>query len=88
MRFRILPMIFLVACVWVCIEIYTQGTERAFGGALARIGVSGAPHAESTLARIRASATGARDRQLDRIERQLQDGPVGLRDRSADLRED
>ncbi len=84
---RILSLLFLVAGVWTAIEIYTHGTAGAFGGALARLGVGGS-HVESTLARVRGSATGARDRQLDRLERQLGEGSVGLQDRSADILED
>ena len=85
---RILALVFLVAGVWIAIEIYTHGTDRAFGGALAGLGLAGGSHAESTLARVRGSATGARDRQLDRLERQLGEGSVGLQDRSADILED
>ena len=88
MGLRILSLLFLMACVWVGVEIYTQGTDRAFGGALAGLGPGGRSPAESTLARVRESATGARDRQLQRIERQLGDGSVGLQDRSADILED
>ena len=85
---RILSLLFLVAGVWTAIEIYTHGTAGAFGGALARLGVGGGSHVESTLARVRGSATGARDRQLERLERQLGEGSVGLQDRSADILED
>ncbi len=88
MTFRILSFLFLVACVWVGIEIHTQGTDRAFGGALAGLGLGGSSPAESTLARVRGSATGARDRQLERIERQLGEGSVELQDRSAHVLED
>ena len=69
---RMLSFLFLVACVWVGVEVYTQGMDGAFGGALAGLGRGGRSHAESTLERIRESATGARDLQLDRIERQVE----------------
>ena len=36
--FRILSLVFLTACVWVGIEIYEKGTERAFDGAFAVFG--------------------------------------------------
>ena len=81
---RLFSFLLLVACLWVGIEIYTQGTERAFGGALSRLGTSGDEHVESTFERVRRSASGARDRRVGRMERQLGEGSVGLQDRSAD----
>ena len=90
MWFRLVSLLFLGACFWIGVEIYTQGTAGAFGGALARLGPgsASAPHAMSTLERVQRSASGARDRQLDRIERQL-DGPsVGLSDRRSQRPED
>ncbi len=82
MWFRLLSLLFLVGCIWAGAEIYTEGTAGAFGGALARIGPGDRSLSEAVapLERIRGSATGARDRQLSRIERQLGDPSVGLRD--------
>ena len=80
MWFRLVSFLFLGACFWLAIEVYTNGTQGAFGGALARLGPGGGGSGQnvSTLERVRGSASGARDRQLNRIERQL-DGPsVGL----------
>lgn len=76
---RLFSIVFIAGCVWIGIEIYTQGTAGAFGGILSRFG-SGETETQSTLQRVRSSASGARDRQLDRIERQLGDPSVGLRD--------
>jgi hypothetical protein len=61
----------IIALVWIGLEIYTEGTGRAFGGALSRLGlVAPAPGGPATapLDRIRAKATAARDQQLERLE--------------------
>ena len=72
---KIFGILLIVSAIWVGMTIYTEGTERAFGGLLARfvpataeaqIGETRAP-----LERVRDRANAARDRQLDRINRGL-----------------
>jgi hypothetical protein len=70
----------VVAVVWVGVTVYTEGIDNAFGGALAGFASKSAGDATSTLKRIQRSASNARDRQLERVERQLGEGSVGLRD--------
>ena len=82
MSSRLLPLIIVAGCVWVAVEVYTEGTSGAFGGALAGIGSGDArSQTVSPLERIRSSAGGSRDRQLGRIERQLEGPSVGLNDK-------
>ena len=90
MWFRLISFLFLGACFWIGVEVYTNGTQGAFGGALARLGPGGGHSSQnvSTLNRVRGSATGARDRQLDRIESQLEGPSVGLHDRGTYRPED
>ena len=62
----------IVLGIWVGLEVYTEGTDRAFGGILARFGASSQEQAvERPLDNVRGIARGARDEQMDRIERQL-----------------
>ncbi len=72
---KVFGIALIVGLIWVGLEIYTEGTERAFGGVFARVGlVAASPDgqpAPSPLDRIRARATDARDAQVDRIERQV-----------------
>ena len=70
----------VVAVVWVGVTVYTEGIDNAFGGALAGFASKSAGDGTSTLKRIQRSASSARDRQLERVERQLGEGSVGLRD--------
>jgi hypothetical protein len=83
MWFRLVSLVFLFACIWVGVEIYAHGTAGAFGGALSGFAEAHGD-ARSPLERIQGSATGARDRQLSRIEHQLGGPSVGLRDESSD----
>ena len=80
MWFKLLSFLFLGGCVWVAVEVYTQGTDRAFGGALAGLGSGSSSQTGTPLERVRSSASGARDRQLQRIEGQLDGDSVGLND--------
>lgn len=81
MWFRLLSFLFLAGCVWVGVEVYTEGTGGAFGGALSRFGSGEVKSQTATpLERIRGSASGSRDRQLSRIEGQLEGSSVGLYD--------
>jgi len=81
MGFRLVSFLFLAGCVWVAVEVYTEGTDGAFGGILARVRpAASSPASTSTpLERIQRSASGSRDRQLERIEGQLEGESVGLR---------
>ncbi len=72
---KIFGIFLIVFAIWVGMTIYSEGMERAFGGLLvrfvpataeARIGETRAP-----LERVRDRANAARDRGLDRIDRQL-----------------
>ncbi|MFQ5514092.1 MAG: hypothetical protein ACE5FG_06590 [Myxococcota bacterium] len=63
----------IVLGIWVGLSVYTDGSERAFGGLFS--GFS-RPEAETLqkdppLDRIRSRAEAARDEGLDRIERAL-----------------
>ena len=77
---RIIGLALLVVAIWVGITIYTEGTSNAFGGLLARFGSTPGHDASSVLKRVEAGTAQARDRQLRRVERQLDDSSVGLRD--------
>jgi hypothetical protein len=86
---RLFSWILLAGCIWVGVEIYIEGTAGAFGGALSGIGSNeSSVKTPTTLERIQGSATGARDRQLSRIERQLGDPSVGVQDHRTQRRED
>ena len=81
MGFKLVSFLFLAACVWVGVEIYTEGTQGAFGGALSGFRSSDTrSDARPPLERIRGASSGARDRQLSRIEGQLGEPSVGLYD--------
>jgi hypothetical protein len=70
---KVFGMALVVGLIWVGLEIYVEGMERAFGGALVRFGVvaPSAPEGSSSpLDRIRARAIDAREQQMERIERE------------------
>jgi hypothetical protein len=76
---KLIAFVFLVACVWIGLEVYTKGADEALGDLRAKAqGVS--DRQASTMQRVQRSASAARDQQLDRVERQLGDGSVGLRE--------
>ena len=77
---KVIALALLVVAIWVGVTIYQEGAANAFGGLFARFGGTSTHAADSTLQRVRAGATQARDRQLRRIERQLGEPSVGLRD--------
>ncbi len=72
---KVFGMLLIVFAIWVGLTIYTEGTDRAFGGLLSRFApASAAGPAQPTqppLERIRERAEAARDLGVDRIERQL-----------------
>ena len=55
---RIFGMLFIVLAIWAAVEVFTNGTEGAFGGLFA----SGSPSAES------APAKPAGDRAADALK--------------------
>jgi hypothetical protein len=64
---------FIVLMIWIGMTVFTEGTDRAFGGLFAGQSSADAPPAEAPLDRIRRDAQTAREEQEQRIERQLQD---------------
>lgn len=76
---KMFGILMIVALIWVGLTIYTEGTDRAFGGFFARFSqesvrdAAGRAIPRSPLERLRAAGEGARDRQMSRIERQLLD---------------
>ena len=78
---KLIGIMLVVAIVWIGVTIYTEGIDQAFGGTFSRFSsTSGTPQRASTLKRIQRSGSKARDQQLERIERQLGEGSVGLSD--------
>ena len=77
---RLIGIMLVVAVVWIGVTIYTEGIDQAFGGMLSRFSSAEAPERSSALKRIGRSGSQARDKQLERIERQLGEGSLGLRD--------
>jgi hypothetical protein len=78
---RLFSLVFLAVVIWVVMEVRTNGTSGAFGGALAWLApdTGRAGGGESTLVRVQERANVARDQQLHRIESQLgEEGSVGL----------
>ena len=72
---KLFGILLIVFAIWVGMSIYTEGTDRAFGGILARFApapAEGELHdTRPSLERIREKVQSARHEQLDRIERQL-----------------
>jgi hypothetical protein len=67
-------ILLIVTAVWVGLEVYTEGVNGAFGGRLAFLGPE-APQVEEVEHRWAGERAadafrGARDRRIDRIERQ------------------
>lgn len=63
---------FIVLGIWIGMTIFTEGTDRAFGGLFASPAASQAP-SESPMDRVRREAEAARELQEQRLERQLDD---------------
>ena len=69
---KVFGILLMVFAIWVGLTLYTEGTDRAFGGLLSHIApASAAGPAQPPLERIRERAEAARDLGVDRIERQL-----------------
>ncbi len=77
---KLIGITLVAICVWIGVTIYTEGLDNAFGGAFSRFSSSSEPERASTLKHIRKSGSKARDRQVERLERQLGAGSAGLRD--------
>ena len=75
---RLIGIALIVAVVWVGVTIYTEGIDQAFGGIFSRFSSAPAHERDSTLKRVQRSGSNARDRQIDRIERQLGKDSLGL----------
>ena len=75
---KIIMIGFIVVAIWVGLTIYTEGTDRAFGGLFSGLSSEKLGDARAPLEVIGHSATSARDAQLERIERQLGDTSIGL----------
>lgn len=72
---KLFGILLIVFAIWVGMSIYTEGTDRAFGGILGRFAPAPAEgevrDARPSLERIREKVQSARHEQLERIERQL-----------------
>ncbi len=72
---KVFAILLIVFAVWIGLSIFTEGTDRAFGGLLSRfapaLAEGQARDTRAPLERVRERAEAARDLQLDRIERQL-----------------
>ncbi|MDX1648403.1 MAG: hypothetical protein R3263_00990 [Myxococcota bacterium] len=70
-------ILLIVVAVWVGMEVYTEGMHGAFGGRLAFLAPEAAPGEEidERWAGERAADAfrGARDRRIERVERQAGD---------------
>ncbi len=72
---KVFAILLIVFAVWIGLSIFTEGTDRTFGGLLSRfapaLAEGQAGDTRAPLERVRERAEAARDQQLDRIERQL-----------------
>lgn len=66
-------ILMLVLGVWVGMEVFTKGTDQAFGGIFASGDSASRAPAEAPLQRIRASAQKSSDAVGERIERGIGD---------------
>ena len=75
---KVFAVLLIVFALWIGLSIFTEGTDRAFGGLLSRfapaLAEGQARDTRAPLERVRERAEAARDQQLDRIERQLSRG--------------
>lgn len=71
---KAIGILLIVTAIWVGLEVYTEGVNGAFGGRLAFLGPETADQApeEHRWAGERAADAfeAARDRRIDRVERQ------------------
>jgi len=72
---KVFGILLVVVAIWVGMTVFTEGTERAFGGLLSRFAPATSPRelrdGRAPLERVREKAEAAREMQLGRIERQL-----------------
>lgn len=76
---KIIGIGFVVLGLWLGFEVYTKGTDAAFGGFFSSESVEQAAQ-QSPLGKLEDRAAHARDTQMQRIERQLDDRSVGPED--------
>lgn len=70
---KIFVLVMIVVGIWAGMTIYTEGTDRAFGGLFAGDpSVEGSGEPSSPLLAVEGRAAAARDAQVERIERQVQ----------------
>ena len=71
---KILAMVLMVIAIWVAVTVYSEGTDRAFGGLFAgSLGSSAvdAPETRSTPQRAGEAVQRAFDESQDRFDRAL-----------------
>jgi hypothetical protein len=74
---KVFGILLLVLCVWVAVEVYTNGVDGAFGGIFAQLGgpqASAVPHDGRTLPqrvgdKVRTELQQANDRRMGESER-------------------
>lgn len=77
---RVFGLLLIVLATWVGMEVYTAGTERAFGGLFVDLGLAEAPAAgeapdEAPLEAIRSRAEANAERAASRGRGQLEASP-------------
>ncbi len=71
---KIFGILLIVVGVWVGITVFTEGTDRAFGGLFASGAADSAPEAgEPLTARVKSSVTDAYAEQEARSAKGMQD---------------
>jgi len=72
---KVIGILMFVVAMWTSVEVYNNGSENAFGGALTKVGwVEPAPETAAPASagrRVEAAVTGARDEANARRERLL-----------------
>jgi hypothetical protein len=54
---KVFGILFVVVSIWVVMEVYSEGTNNAFGGALVSAGLVDAESGESGQSKIRRTGT-------------------------------
>jgi len=73
---KVFGILLLALCVWVAVEVYTNGVDGAFGGIFAQLGApqtAAAPHDGRTLpqrvgAKVQSELQQANDRRMGEAE--------------------
>jgi hypothetical protein len=66
---KAIVILMIVLGIWIGLEVFTKGTDQAFGGVFASGDAASRAPAEAPLKRIRASAQRSADEVGARIER-------------------